>query len=311
MNILKRINKYMYNNPYLKPYLLMWIRKTTKTINKWPQDKFIAGVMDCYNRRMGYIFDINHPKLFTEKLQWYKVFFHHDDFGRITDKALFKEYVKEHLGDGYTIPMYACWDNIKDIEKDWDKLPNEFVLKSNLQSDGRHIKIIHNKSEISFNKLKKELKIWMKPFNTLLNSWDWRFYNSSPKILAEEYMENFDNLLYDYKMFCFNGEPYCMYVARNDFSVESYPITFYDLKWNKINVKYGTHKNANEIQPSHFIEMIEISKKLSKGFPFVRVDFFDTPNHLYIAEMTFAPGGGCTPYDPVSFNQKLGDKLVL
>ena len=75
MGILKRIRQYMDNSPTLKPYLLMWLRKTTKTINKWPEEKFIKGVMDCYKRRMGYTFDLQNPKLFNEKLQWYKIYY--------------------------------------------------------------------------------------------------------------------------------------------------------------------------------------------------------------------------------------------
>ena len=31
MGILKKIRQYMDNSPTLKPYLLMWLRKTTKT----------------------------------------------------------------------------------------------------------------------------------------------------------------------------------------------------------------------------------------------------------------------------------------
>ncbi len=311
MGVLKRIRQYMDNSPTLKPYLLMWLRKTTKTINKWPEEKFIKGVMDCYQRRMGYTFDLQNPVLFTEKLQWYKIYYKRDDFANVTCKHLFKQYVEERLGKGYTIPLIKVWDNIKDIEKDWDSLPEEFVLKANLQANGLNIKIIHKKSEINFKKLKKELKRWLKPWNTLVNSWDWHFYNGTPKILAEKYMSNFEDQLFDYKFFCFNGQPYCMYVAENDFSVDYYPITFYDLNWNQLNVKYGKHPNKAEPLPVHYDEMIRIAKILSADFPFVRVDFFDTPEKLYVAEMTFAPGGGCTPYNPVSFNKELGDLFHL
>ena len=57
--------------------------------------------------------------------------------------------------------------------------------------------------------------------------------------------------------------------------------------------------------------MLEIVKKLSVGFPFVRVDFFDTEEKLYLAEMTFYPGGGLFRYDPESFNKELGDLFIL
>lgn len=310
--LLKKFREKIDNNPRLKPYLLMWLRKTTKTINKWPQEKFIKGVMDCYERHMGYRFDIRQPVLFTEKLQWYKVFYKRNDFANITDKYLFKQYVKNRIGDGFTIPCFGCWSNIKDLERDWASLPNEFVLKANLQSNSLNIKIIHDKSKINFKSIKDELKSWLKIRNTQINSWDWHFYNGSPKILAEKYMSNFEDQLYDYKFFCFDGEPFCMYVGQERGKDSSGPkITFYDLDWNVLNVQYGKHKNGCAEKPKHFDEMISIAKKLSKGFPFVRVDFFDTEDHLYVAELTFTPGGGCTPYHPEEFNKLLGDKLHL
>jgi len=310
-NVFKSIRTYMDNNPRLKPYLLMWLRKTTKTIDKWPQEKLIKGVMDCYERWMGYRFDIRKPHLFTEKLQWYKVFYKNEYFSEITDKYLFKKYVADSIGEGHTIPCYGVWSNVNDLIRDWHKLPEEFVLKANLQSDGRNIKFIHKKSEESITEIKKLAKSWLKPWNTLKNSWDCHFYCGTPKILAEQYMSNFANNLYDYKMFCFNGEPYCMYVAINGFNEKNNPISFFDMQWNKLDVRYGKHDNCEEEKPKHFEQMIEYSRILSKGFPFVRVDFFDTNEKLYLAELTFAPGGGCTPYEPVSFNEELGKLFIL
>lgn len=311
MRILSKIRTYLDNNPRLKPYLLMWLRKTTKTIDKWPKQKLIEGVMDCYERRMGYRFNIEDPHLFTEKLQWYKVFYHNKHFSEITDKYLFKKYVADRIGEGYTIPCYGAWTSADDLLKDWDTLPEEFVLKANLQSDGRNIKIIHKKSAVSLSDIKKLAKNWLKPWNTLKNSWDCHFYCGTPRILAEEYVSNFENMLFDYKFFCFNGTPHYMYVAENDFSNDRYPITFYNIEWTKIDVLYGEHSNKPAEKPIHYDEMIKIAKQLSKDLPFVRVDFFDTPEKLYVAELTFAPGGGCTPYNPVSFNEELGELFVL
>lgn len=308
---MSKLTKYLDSNPRLKPYYLMWLRRTTKTINEWPEEKFIKGVMDCYERHMGYRFDLQHPVLFTEKLQWYKVYYKRDDFANITDKFLFKQYVKERIGEGYTIPCFGAWTSVKDIEIAWEELPEEFVIKANLQSDARNIKIIHHKSEVDFKKLKLELRRWLKVRNTLVNSWDWHFYNGTPRILAEKYMANFEDQLYDYKLFCFNGEPYCVYVAQDHFGKDGSHISFYDLDWNKLDVRYGKHILGDAEKPKHFDQMVEIAKKLSKGFPFVRVDFFDTDEHVYVAELTFAPGGGVTPYHPEAFNKALGDLMTI
>lgn len=92
---------------------------------------------------------------------------------------------------------------------------------------------------------------------------------------------------------------------------DHYDISFYDMNWNRLNVRYGEHESDDIPKPPHLEEMLRIAKVLSKGFPFVRVDFFDTDDQLYIAELTFYPGGGLTPYNPLDFDKTLGDLFVL
>ena len=253
---------------------------------------------------------------FNSYFSWYKFFYDRDDFAQIVDKVLFKDYIANRLGEGYTIPMYGAWSNVQSLEKEWFKqdrgaLPETFVLKANLQSDGRNIKIIRKKSEIDFNSIKAELESWLKVENTLMNSYDRRFYTSKPMILAEEYMSNFENQLYDWKFFCFDGKVYCIYVAQDHFGQDGSHISFYDVNWNKLEVQYGDHIIGDAPKPRHFDEMKVLAEKLSKGFPFLRVDFFDTDEKLYLAELTFNPGGGFVPYHPESFNKELGDQFIL
>lgn len=312
MSIQKKAIKYIEKHyPWLVPYLLMIQRRRIAPVCDWTQEELIEGVMNCYKRHMGYTFDINNPVLFTEKLQWYKCFYQRPDMNEITDKFLFKKYIQDKIGVGYTIPVYGSWTSVDDLEKDWDSLPEEFVLKANLQSDGRNIKIIHKKSEIKFTSIKKHLEAWLDRKNTLANSYDCKTYCGIPRILAEEYMANFEDQLYDYKFFCFNGDIFCVYVAQDHFGKDGSHISFYDLDWNKMNVKYGNHIVGDAPCPKHFKEMVELAKKLSVGFPFIRVDFFDTDEKLYVAELTFNPGGGVTKYHPEEFNRKLGDLFIL
>lgn len=284
-------------------------------VKDWELKDTIELNMFVYKLNHGYSFDIHHPKTFTEKIQWYKFFYQRDDFAQVTDKVLFKDFINQRLGKGYVIPMYGAWDNVDDLEAEWDKedsiIPETVVLKANLQSDGRNIKIIRNKSSIDFDRIRHELKGWLDPKSTLMNSCDWRFYDSNPMILAEEYMANFENQLYDYKFFCFDGKPFCIYVAQDHFGDDGSHISFYDLNWEKLPVQYGKHIVGNAPKPKHFERMIEIAKILSKGYPFLRVDFFDTDSQLFVAEMTFNPGGGMVPYIPESFNFQMGDLFKL
>lgn len=280
------------------------------TKNHWTMTMLEYGNMQLYNQRHGYVFDLNKPILFTEKIQWYKSRFYFEGIERYVDKYLFKELIGEKLGKGYVIPMYAAWTSVEDLRKGWDSLPEKFCLKSNLQSDGNYIKVVE-KSKTNLDDLCKETEEWLKPKNLLIHSFCSAYYKAVPRIIAEEYMESVKDQLYDYKFFCFNGEPYCIYAATEHFQDDHYPISFYDLEWNMLDVQYGEHRKEFIPKPLHFEEMKEIAKKLCQGFPFIRVDFFDTPDKLLMAELTFYPGGGLTPYHPRSFNKLLGDMFNL
>ena len=286
--------------------------KYRKPRYKWPINLLVEADLRAFRRKHGYEMNINAPVSFTEKIQWYKLFY--DGCGNmheIVDKYHFKQYIEKKIGKGYTIPLLGYWTNIQDLKKDWHKLPEVFCLKSTISSEGNNIKIIHNKSNINISDLAKEIKSWLNPKNTMLDSYCRAYYKTKPGILAEEYMENVKNQLYDFKVFCFDGQPYCIYAAIEHFDKNDYPIVFYDLNWNKLDVKYGIHQTGNVPCPSHLKEMIDIAKQLSVGFPFVRVDFFDTDKKLLLAEMTFYPGGGLSPYYPKSFDEKMGSFFNL
>ena len=182
----------------------------------------------------------------------------------------------------------------------FELLPETCVLKSNCQSDGKYIHIVKNSRLENIQNLKREMTEWLRPQNTLLNSFCRAYYDVTPLIIAEEYLENIFGQLYDYKIFCFAGEPLCIYAASDHFTVHGKQnlshITFYDFDWNPLDIKYGSHPVGDIPKPPHLSEMIDVAKVLSKDFPFVRVDYFDTVEKLYLAEMTFYPGGGFTSY---------------
>ena len=281
-----------------------------------PVRKRAVMLKKFYEKRRGSKLDLDNVKTFTEKMQWMKLYYSHPDLQRCVDKYLFKQYVLEKLGDGYTAPLIQVWNHpdevsIRDIPAD------KFVLKSNLQGDGNFVILVQNKSKIDVEKIEKEIKNnWFDSKKLLTNSFCSAYYGAKPRVIVEEFVEEFANCANDYKLFCFHGKPTFFYVAEDHFkngeNADSYPITFFDLDWRVMDVSYGNHTtNPSAAKPSHIEQMIEFAEKLSQEFPFVRVDFFDTADKLYLAELTFYPGGGLTPYYPESFDQQMGDMLHL
>ena len=291
-----------------------------KKKNKYKQpsemnfNKRYCSLKEKFYNQVVYELNLENPQTFNEKINWMKLFYHNDEMTRIVDKYEFKNYIREKLGDGYTVPLLGVWDKVEDI--DFDKLPKQFVLKSNAQSEGNFIKIIKDKNSIDLIQLKSELKNWLIPYKTLVTSYCWAYNNVKPKIIAEEYIEELENTKSDYKFFCFNGEVKCFYCSNNWVTNRFHDdrtLTYYDLNKNPLPLTYNNYKKSNKpIEDiKNFDKIIELAQILSKDFPFVRVDFYEINNKIYVGEMTFYPGGGYGKYEPQEWDYKLGSWMDL
>lgn len=78
--------------------------------------------------------DLKHPKCLNDKLQWMKFNYRFPLQTIVSDKYAVREYVAEKIGNEYLIPLLGVWDNFEEI--DFDKLPEQFVLKCNHDSGG-------------------------------------------------------------------------------------------------------------------------------------------------------------------------------
>ncbi len=262
-----------------------------------------------FYKHCHYYLDLENPKTFNQKLQWLKLNYYHEDMARAVDKAEFKNYVAEKIGEGYTIPLYGVWE--KESEIDFDRLPVRFVLKSNVQSDGRHIIEVHDKSLIDRDRLLTVMSSWLLRRNNLCSSYCAAYHKVKPRILAEELIEGFDESLVDYKFLCFNGKVEMFFVVSD--RKKKMSVNFYDPDWNLLPFTRMYPNTAHPVmKPRNFDKMMEIAEKLAEPFPFVRVDFYESAEgKLYVGEMTFYPGGGYEPFTPMEWDYRLGDMLRL
>ena len=157
--------------------------------------------------------DLDNPQTFNEKLQWLKLYYHRPEFVTMADKEAVKAYVASKIGEEYVVPLIGKWNCAKEIE--WDKLPNQFVLKTN--HDGGNYGIVICKDKQHFNRQKaiRRLNKSLKR-NTFLLGREWPYKNIPRKVFAEQYLENEGTSdLLDYKFFCFDGKVKMLYVASN------------------------------------------------------------------------------------------------
>lgn len=262
-----------------------------------------------FKNRVGYWPHLNHPRTFNEKLQWLKLNDRHAEYTQMVDKIDAKKYVASIIGDKYIIPTLGVWNSVDEIE--WDKLPNQFVIK--VSSDSGGIVVCKDKQTLDIEKAKEKLTNgWGK--NYYVHNKEYPYRDLTPRIIAEEYKEDESGYeLRDYKIFCFNGEPKILFVASDRQKAgEDTKFDFFDLNWNHLPFTNG-HPNSKEFiaKPKNFEEMLEIAKKLSVGIPQVRIDLYNCNGQIYFGEITFFHWSGMTAFDPIEWDFKLGKMIKL
>ena len=76
------------------------------------------------------------------------------------------------------------------------------------------------------------------------------------------------------------------------------------------NAKKFNH-NIEIPRPNQLQEMLDISEKLGKLYPYLRVDMYLLNDHIYIGELTQCQGGGFDKIVPVEMDAYFGEKLDL
>ena len=260
--------------------------------------------------QIGYKPDLKKPKTFNEKIAWLKLYYQNPLVTKCSDKYAVKEYLDDVLGEGYALKTLAFWNNPDDV--DVTDLPKQFVLKVNWSSG--YLIVVKDKDELDMKKVRKKLKLWMKPYrNSYYQLFNWGYKDMQPVIYAEEYIEQLDGQVYDYKFFCYNGEVKNLFIATDRFNDSGLTYNWFDRDYNPLPFTYGTKGKAEVLpeKPKNFERMIEVAEKLAKPFPFVRVDFYELGDEIYIGEMTFYSGGGVLKFTPEEWDRKLGDMLSL
>ena len=267
----------------------------------------IFYVKCLFRVRLGYPLNLKRPKTFNEKMQWLKIYGHKPIYTIMADKYKVKKYVTDIIGEKYIVPCLGVWDDANDI--DFEKLPDKFVLKCNFNS-GQGMCICKDKSKIDIDKIRKDLNREMKR-GYYYHGRDKQYRDIEKKIIADTFLDDHrPGELQDYKFWCFNGEPTYMYITNKN--PESVFENYYDMDFNPVDIYHNSPRAIPEYsRPQEFEEMKRLARILSKGLPFVRIDFFDVDHHIYFGEFTFFDFGGFIPFRNYEMDLKLGELIQL
>ena len=261
-----------------------------------------------YKEQTGKKLNLKNPQTFNEKLQWLKIHDRKDIYTTMVDKYEAKKYVASIIGDEYIIPTLGVYDSFDDI--DFSKLPNKFVIKCTHDSGG--LVICRDKKKLNILEAKQKIEKCLK--KNYYYAWrEWPYKNVKPRIIIEKYMEDAEsNDLKDYKLFCFDGKTKIVLVCSERFSSSNMCESFYDEKWNFINISEDNHRiDSNVMKPVNFELMKNLAWKLSNDIPFIRIDFYEINDKIYFGELTFFPKSGFEKFEPAEYDKLLGDLIDL
>lgn len=252
--------------------------------------------------------DLNH------KIQWLKLYGDTSQWSRLADKYAVRRYVEEKGLADILNTLYGVWDKVDDI--DFGKLPQSFVLKTN-HGCGDVI-LVEDKNKMDIKTVKRTLAKSLKRkygYGTA----ELHYTKIPPRIIAEHYLKQDGGLsssLIDYKFYCFNGEPRCAMVVYDRVIGGSAMKYIYELyPWHKnaqaSDIKHQKMHSREIPAPTNLDKMLDICRKLSEGFPLVRVDLYEVNGKIFFGELTFTSEAGFITYLSKEYREELGRHLHL
>lgn len=294
---------------FIKSRQIRW--KILELLNFVP-DKQMISIQ--YFIKCNRLLNLKAPQRFTEKLQWYKLYYRDPLMQLCSDKYEVREYVKNKGLNDILIPIIGIYDKIEDIQI--DNLPQQFVAKDTLGAGGTSVIICKDKKTLNYEVFKKQLSLWLNTSSTLKSyGREWVYEGKTHRIIIEDYLQNDPTQggLIDYKFFCFNGKCAYVYVIADRIIGKQAALGIYTRDFKKLDVYRADEAPLTRCitKPSNYKILVEIAEALSSPFPEARIDLYDIENKIYFGEITFFDGSGYMKFEPDQFDFDLGSRFIL
>lgn len=263
-----------------------------------------------YRIKTGRHLYLNRPKRFTEKLQYYKLFYRNPIMKQCVDKYEVREYIKRNKLSTILNECYGVYNEPSEVN--FDKLPSSFVLKDTLGGGGNSVIIIKDKSKVNKEALSKQMESWVKSrIDVKHPGREWVYDGMKHRIIVERYIESDSNTggLIDYKFFCLYGEVKFLYVVADRKIGAKAGFGIFDPDFKMLDVCRADEKPLERKieKPENYAEMLRIANILSRPFPEARIDLYDEKGKILFGEITFFDGSGYMTFEPDEYDEILGD----
>lgn len=293
-SLLSAIKKWKYPDFYMRK---LW---------RYLPDKMFVSLQ--YLEVYGCFPDLNPPRTFDEKLQWYKLYYRNPLMTDLADKYKVREYVARKGFGGLLNELIGVYDRAEAIDS--AALPDSFVLKA---THGSAMNIIcKDKAQLNWKATCALMRNWLRTDYSSFGR-EWAYKNIRPRLICEKYLENSEfKELVDYKFYCYSGRPEVAFICTGRYSAAGLKYYVYDMDWNSIDVSEGRDSSKLPIdKPDNWNLMIEVARALSQGFPFIRVDLYSIQGKVIFGELTFYPDNGLCAFTPGEYSFSFDEPFIL
>src|SRR5579862_411043 len=260
----------------------------------------LAWTASEYKHRFGRWPNVVAPRTLTEALLKTRVFGDAMDAwrARISDKEWAKDFIARRAGENFIVPTLAV-------------LRSETELRAYRFPDGCAIKATHSPGDVQVLRRDGDgldlvtVLGWLGKDPYAIDR-DRSLRGLTPKIIVEPLIVDDEGALaMDCKVLCFAGVPTIVRVDVDRFGWRRNAFYSADTRWHRLPFAVARAASYQVACPRHLAEMLAAAAAISKGFPFLRVDFLHTDRVLKVNGLTCYPDRGFIPYSPAGADRLL------
>ena len=200
------------------------------------------------------------------------------------DKLAVRDWLENHGYGNYLTKL--LWRGFDLNEARLLDLPKHFVIKANHTSGS--VIVVKDSSTLDWAAAIAESKKWLAT-DYAASSAEWQYRWIKPELFIEEYLEQPNGTLLDYKVFTFHGKSRMIRVIDRP---RSHRECCFDTNWKNLGWKITYPLLSESVaRPKSLEEMILLSDRISSGTLHLRVDFYDISGRLVFGEITLHEGG--------------------
>lgn len=251
----------------------------------------------AYNHKLP---DLEHPSGFNERLLRLKL----SEDARaplrcaVTDKELLKDHVTRLIGPGHVPPTLAVLRSAQDVDS--FEFPAPCVVKPTHSS--QEVLCLRKAQPTPTERRKMKYWLWKNYFSA---SREPNYKNLEHKLIVEPVIGGAFGSLEDVKVWCFHGRPKLIQVDHDRHSGHRRDLFSAEGEFLPIE-RLAPNAGKPFAYAAQLPELMRLSRILSAGFSFVRIDFYVVEDAILVGEISSFADGCVSPFKPSSADRIVG-----